>query len=117
MTWNQLIVYVVKLLKMERKVEENSTDIDELQEQIKALTQDSKSHQSEFQRYRENAERDRRELLLQLQVVLLERGVSARSGLLLEDPEKAELRKQIEALNEQIAALQQQIESKKNETE
>lgn len=112
MTWNQLITYVLKLLKMEQKVDKNSTDIEKLQTQVETLTYDLKSLKTEFQQYRENAERDRREMVLQLQVVLLQHGVNVKPELLLKDTDKAELRKENETLREQNGALREQLEAK-----
>ena len=114
-------------MKMEQKVDKNSADIEKLQNQVEFLTQKSESQDTELQQHRENAERDRRELLLQIQVILLQYGVVTKSELLLEDTEKEDLRKinaalneQNEALREQNTLLQKQLEAKnsdENETQ
>ena len=130
MTWNQLTAYVIKLLKMEQKVDKNSADIEKLQDQVVFLTQKSDSQDAEIQRDRENAQRDRAQdlkdalyaqsqLILRLENVLLQHGILARQGLLPEDPEKAEMRKELEALRKQTAAPKQ-IDAKnsdENETQ
>ena len=118
MTWKQLITYILKLMKMEQKVEKNSTDIEELQRKVEDLIDGLQSQATSAERDREDAQRDRAQdlkdalyaqsqLILRLENVLLQHGIIARQALLPEDPDKAEMRKELEALRKQIAAPKQ----------
>ena len=127
MTWNQLITYILKLMKMEQKVEKNSTDIEELQRKVDDLIDGLQSQATRAERDHEDAQRNRAQdlkdalyaqsqLILRLENVLLQHGITARQELLPEDPEKTEMRKELEALRKQIAAPKQ-IEPVSEETE
>ena len=115
MTWSQLVAYVVRLLKIEQVVEKHKSDIEKLQQQVDALTDDLQSQVRRADNDRDNAERDRRELLLQLENVLLKAGIKSEPQPLLEDRNKAEMRAENDALREQVASLQQQLEVRRAE--
>ena len=119
MMWKQIIAYFSKLVKVDQRVDKNSEEVTALREDLDDTTEALKLLAFNAERDRANALHTQSETALRLENILLQHGIMARQELLPDDPEKAEMRRELEALRKQIAA-QKQIEAKNsddNETE